>query len=252
MSFKKLTQSGSNFLINNSRGFARTCDLGDYVPRVFDFAFGMTFGNAGEHRNHRTGGQAGRKNGELFINTFQGKLAEFGIHQYLRANDIITAEPDLGMWALGRWDDSDLVVNGIKINVKSAAHFSNLLLLETGDWTGDGLYIPNNQTEQEAYSFFILSRIKPDGKKLMRDNRLMFSNTVEEQTLRNIITEQRWEFDIAGFINRDELRELIRLQYILPQNSLLNGKTSMDAENYYCQSGDMHPIGDIIPLLNPL
>ena len=30
---------------------------------------------------------------------------------------------------------------------------------------------------------------------------------------------------------------MIEEEYILPQNSILNGKTKMDATNYYLQSG---------------
>ena len=35
------------------------------------------------------------------------------------------------------------------------------------------------------------------------------------------------------------LQEVIKNDYILPQNSYLNGSTRMDAENYYIQAGDL-------------
>ena len=53
------------------------------------FAYDMTFGKNGEHRNHRTGGIYLRKNGEIFANTFQGKLSEFAVYNTLY-KDFIT------------------------------------------------------------------------------------------------------------------------------------------------------------------
>ena len=39
----------------------------EIISVVFDFAYDMTFGLIGEHRDHRSGGQHNRKNGEIFI-----------------------------------------------------------------------------------------------------------------------------------------------------------------------------------------
>jgi len=35
-------------------------------------------------------------------------------------------------------------------------------------------------------------------------------------------------------------------KYVLPQNSLLNSKIEMDAENYYIQAGDLKSITNLI------
>lgn len=224
-------------------------NLNDYLERVFDFAFGMTFENLGEHREHRTGGQVKRENGELFINTFQGKLSEFGMHKFFFDKGIKTEEPDLGMWKKGIWDDADLEIYKKKINIKSAAFFSNLLLLESKDWDNAGNYIPNLEKKNAAYDFFILTRIQPDGKGLMRKEKLFYSKEIEKEKLKKLIFQETWKFDIAGFITYEELKCIIGKKHILPQNALLNGKTLMDAENYYCQAGDMRDIGAILPLL---
>lgn len=66
------------YIVNSKREFVRNRILKQRdVSECLDFAYGMTFGGSGAHRDHRSGGQAHRHLGEIFINTFQGKLAEF-------------------------------------------------------------------------------------------------------------------------------------------------------------------------------
>ncbi len=55
----------------------------------------------------------------------------------------------------------------------------------------------------------------------------------------------KWEYDIPGFIYHSELVKLIQEKRIIPQNAILNGTTRMDAENYYFQTGNMHPIVEL-------
>jgi hypothetical protein len=86
----------------------------------------------------------------------------------------------------------------------------------------------------------------PDGKTLMRNSKLFYSDYVEADVLKNIISANKWMFDIVGFITHDEIKKIINDQFIIPKKSLLNGKIQMDTDNYYCQAGDMHSINDII------
>ena len=105
---------------------------------MLDFAYDMTFGRTGEHRAYRSGGQKIRRNGEQFINTYQGKIAECGVFLYLWNNGIkigedhqmvsIIEKPDFETWELGRWDTVDILCNGKKLNIKSTKHYGNLLL----------------------------------------------------------------------------------------------------------------------------
>lgn len=210
--------------------------------KAFDFAYEMCFGT-GHHRNHRSGGQINRKSGELFCNTFQGKLSEIVLYTSFLNKGVNITEPDFTVSGKGIWDDVDLIINNKKINVKSAAFFSNLLLLETKDWNEKGEYLPNiNISSSSNYDYFILVRIKPDIKNILTSNRLFYSNDIEKETLLNLIIDKQWFYDIAGSCSSDTIRYIIKNNYILPQNSLLNGKTKMDAENYYIQSGDLKNI----------
>jgi hypothetical protein len=45
------------------------------------------------------------------------------------------------------------------------------------------------------------------------------------------------------------LMHLIKNNYILPQQALLNGKIKMDATNYYIQSGDMREIEELFRVI---
>lgn len=87
MAFNKLKQGNSpRAKFFTSTRFFKTLaffSLSD-VKSAFDFAYDMSFGKNGEHRDHRSGGTYERKPGEIFANTFQGKLCEFAIYEVLK------------------------------------------------------------------------------------------------------------------------------------------------------------------------
>lgn len=51
-----------------------------------------------------------------------------------------------------------------------------------------------------------------------------------------------WFYDIPGCCSVKTIRHIIKNQYVIPKNALLNGKTKMDAENYYIQSCNLHNV----------
>lgn len=212
------------------------------IKSAFNFAYEMCFG-AGYHRDHRSGGQIIRKGGELFSNTFQGKLSEIVLCDFFLQKNSKVNKPDFSINGKGIWDEVDLIVNEKKINVKSAAFFSNLLLLETKDWNENAEYLPNkNIVTSNNYDYFILIRIKPDVKLILTTNHLFCSNEIEKESLLNLIMNEKWFYDIAGCCSSETIKYIIKNNYVLPQNALLNGKIKMDAENYYIQSGDLKSI----------
>ncbi|PHS13514.1 MAG: hypothetical protein COA86_16810 [Kangiella sp.] len=118
------------------------------ILKVFEFAYDMSFGAEGQHRDHRTGGKHMRANGEIFINAFQGKLSEIAVlrliyKQYPKEEYINLPKPDFETYGLGLWDDCDLSINGKRLSIKSTKFYGNLLLLEKDDWNIHGQYIPN-------------------------------------------------------------------------------------------------------------
>ena len=248
---EKLRQEGNRYFIDNKKRFQSVKKFkDDTIDRVFEFAYAMTFGE-GEHRDHRSGGSANRKKGQIFINTFQGKLSELGVYvTFFKENREAYAklsEPDFNVYGLGEWDNSDIEFENIKISVKSTKFYGDLLLLEAKDWNKKGEYIPNlNIDKSTIYDFFVLVRIKPDSEKIMKENKLLYSNNIEKKVLYSLIKSEQWEYDIAGYITNEDLKFLIYNDYVLPKKSLLNGKILMDAENYYIQSGDMRNFEQLV------
>ncbi len=210
----------------------------DFVKEAFEFSYLMTFGKQGEHRNHRTGGTHRRRNGEIFANTFQGKLCEFAIYQELNEKHEMD-KPDLSVYELGKWDSWDFQIDNKTISIKSTKSFGQLLLLETKDWTTNGGYIPNGN---ENYDFTFMVRLKNDPESMMRQNRLYFTDDVDKSKLWKLFESYNWAYDIPRYITHQELVFLINNGFVIHKGDLLNGKTIMDADNYYCHLCDMHPI----------
>ncbi len=242
----KLTKQGNSYLINRKKKFRPSKIDGDIVNKCFEFAYEMAFGK-GHHRDHRTGGQERRLPIDIFRNTLQGKIAEVVLHNALKANGIVCNPIDFDIYGKGIWDDTDIEYSGIKISVKSAAYFSNLLLLETKDWDSKGHYLPNKEDDNltHKYDYFVMVRIEPNTNAL-------FKNGISKTELKSEINTLDWFYDIAGCCSLKTVKHIIKHGYILPQNAMLNGRTPMDAENYYIQAGDLKTIEALILRLKAL
>ena len=235
--FRRLTQNGNSYFISGRIPFSQVATLKpSTIEKVFNFAYEMAFGD--KHRSTRSGGSKGRSNCEIFANTFQGKIAECAACNFFFRYDS-DAAPDFGTYDKGIWDSVDLTVCGKQIAVKSTKHFGQLLLLETKDWDEHGRYIPNIGTSVCTYNYFVLVRMKPSCEDLLRQQKLLHSNHVDRDMLHHICCTQQWKYDYAGYITHDDLINIIQEKFILPKNSLLNGNTPMDAENYYIQATDL-------------
>ena len=209
-----------------------------YIKKSFEFAYSMTFGSKGQHRSYRSGGRHRRKNGEIFANTFQGKLCEFAVYQTLNESHDIN-EPDLEVYELGKWDKYDFKIDNLITSIKSTKYFGQLLLLETKDWTLDAEYIPNNN---EHYDITIMVRLEDEIEQTMKRNRLYYSQMCDKTKLWDKFKNNNWAFDIPGYLTHDDLKYLINNKFIINRGDLLNGRTRMDAQNYYCHIADMRNI----------
>ena len=248
--FNKLIVEGRNYKLTSKRKYKQLYRFKkETIEKVFNFAYDMSFGGKGQHRDHRSGGKKHRKNGEIFINTFQGKLAECCIYNFLFKKVDNLTEPDFETFDLGIWDSFDLELNGKKIAVKSTKFYGNLMLLESKDWTSEAEYKPNLDKGNALYDFFVLIRISGDGEMIMKNNKLLYSDECDREKLHEIICSKNWGGDIPGFITNDNLKNIIKHNYIIPKEAMLGKDTEMDAENYYVQSGDMSEIQDLLKLL---
>ena len=241
--FHPLMQDGLSFFFTGKIPYAKAGTLRQAtVNNVFDFAYEMAFSE--KHRSARSGGDIRRKNGEVFANTFQGKIAECAACNFFYKFDESVA-PDFETYDRGRWDSVDLAVCGKQIAVKSTKHYGQLLLLETKDWDAQGRYIPNIGHDVCTYDYLLLVRINPSCEDLLRRQRLLYCDQVDRDMLYRICCAVQWEYDYAGYITHNELIQLIQEDFILPKHSLLSGKTRMDAENYYVQAIDLHSMESV-------
>lgn len=174
------------------------------IETIFNFAYAMAF-EEGHHRNYRSGGREKRKNGQIFINAFQGKLAELSvsniIKQYAPNHADKVSKLDLQVHPENIWDDYDITFKGMSFGVKSTKYYGNLLLLETKDWNEKGEYIPNLKARKKAASdYFVLVRIKPSGEDLLKQHKLLYSQEINKNKLFEIINSEPWLYDIPGYI----------------------------------------------------
>lgn len=217
------------YRINKKVTFSENVIKKELINTAFKFAYDMAYGE-GFHRNHRSGGSINRTPAEVFANTFQGKLAELILDDELKKNEIVTSGVDLGVFEKGVWDHGDIVANGKNINVKSMAFFSNLFLLECEDWDENGTYIPDEGSF--IYDYFVCVRIKPNIKDLFKNG------DSDKEKMFKILNAHDLYFDIPGCFSITTLKEIIKRNYIIKKGDKLN-QTTMDADNYYIQSGDL-------------
>lgn len=237
--FTKLKKTDNNYFFTQRKNFSKSGTLKEStIKTVFNFAYDMTFGAEGQHRDHRSGGSHQRKAGEIFANTFQGKLAECAACNYFYKVDE-NVKPDFSLYKLGKWDSTDLNAQGKDIAIKSTKHYGQLLLLEENDWDENGEYIPNKDGGTSKYDCIVMIRLKPSCEDLMKQNRLLFSSKTDRKTLEKLILEQNWEYEFSGFITRADLTKIIDDKMILPKDSFLNATTKIDADNYYVQIAEL-------------
>ena len=79
----------------------------------------------------------------------------------------------------------------------------------------------------------------------MKRHKLLYTESVDREFLETIFLEKNWTYDYVGYVTYDELVYIINSNYILPKGALLNGRTLMDADNYYVQGKDMHPLSEL-------
>jgi hypothetical protein len=237
--FNKLKIEGNNFHITKRSTFNLSRSVSEKnVLKCLEFSLSMTFNNEGEHRVHRSGGSLRRDQKEIFINTFQGKMSEIGLFELLSSHGLKCSDPDFDTWKKGTWDSFDMNVEGKILNIKSTKYYGNLLLLETKDWNEKGHYIPNINTDNYEYDFIFLIRLKPDTNRIIGSHLNKYRGNDIRETFPSIMSE-KWYYDLPGYVTSDDLIDIISQKLVLPKRGMLNGKISMDAENYYVQSGDL-------------
>ena len=245
--FKPMKINGQTFLITGRKPFKPIGQIRtNTIETVTRFAFDMTYGSKGEHRDHRSGGSTKRSSGQIFSDTFQGKLSEFALANVLYKFDGFIP-PDTSTYELGAWESVDFKLGVNLLSVKSTKYFGNLLLLEKADWDINGRYIPTGE-DSKAYTHIVLVRIAPDIEELIRPKSL--SSESKFEALLATLLAHKWEYEITGYITSEDLKEIINLGHEIPKGALLNGKVVMDASNYYVQAADLRGVSELTKSLN--
>jgi hypothetical protein len=236
MIYRTRMEKGKIKNIQKTKAFQGEPVKQEYIRDAFEFSYRMAFGD-GFHRNKRSGGSHHRSSYEIFVNTFRGKIAEFVVSDYFTSQGRVVSQIDLSIMGVGDWDSADLLVDNIPISIKATKHFGQLLLLETKDWSNNGQCIPNlSHEKQSQYDYFILVRTKVDIPD--QNNSLFYKEELEK-----IIFEKQILAEISGVLsNTDFVNQIIKYKYIIYQNDLLNGKISMDADNYYVHVAELESI----------
>ncbi|MYL54192.1 hypothetical protein GLW08_12675 [Pontibacillus yanchengensis] len=247
------SSNGTVFKFTNTKSFSPHGEFREeIIDEVFNFAYGMSFGSEGVHRNYRSGGTHQRKNGEVFADTFQGKLAEFAIYNIFTSQGLEVSRPDTDMYNLGSWDSGDFEIGKRKLSIKSTKSYGQLLLLESKDWNEDGLYIPDIEKNGGKYDASILVRLHPFASDILKGMRSLYSSSISADELYANIIKNSFKYEIAGFVTRGDLKRAINNQLFVPRGAYLNkvGKNNkLDASNYYVQTGDMRSIKLLIEKL---
>ena len=233
-----MRQEDNSFFIEHYKPFNGHLINKKFVHESFEFAYEMCFGE-GFHRDHRSGGSHERKAGELFANTFQGKVAEFCFYQLTNQKGKDVSYPNLSIHGEGVWDSGDFIVNNKTISIKSMAYFSNLILLETKDWDSKGNYIPGGS---KPIDFTIGIRIKPDIKQKFKQKRWLYSEAIPKSELEDFINSLTWKFDVLGLLSQEHFKQIIIKRQIIPKGALLQERIKMDADNYYVEINELQEI----------
>ncbi|UOO43818.1 hypothetical protein I0292_26595 (plasmid) [Priestia megaterium] len=225
----------------------------NYLKESYVFAYNMSFSSKGHHRITRSGGQEKRKQVQIFCDAFNGKLGEFAVYQYLLSQGIEVDYPDISIMGEREWDSYDFVVKEKKIGVKTTKKWGQLLLLETKDWNANGQYIPNLNKGTADYDYIILVRVDSNIIDGLEKRNLYKKDRIDKEVLKEILNESSYDFDIAGYVDKELLVEAIKNKNIIKQNEYLqSGRTKIDADNYYIQAGDMNHINHLTKILSSM
>lgn len=216
---------GNNYETNYPSKFNGKVISKENVVKSLQFAYDITYGMVGKVKENSFGTNRVRGLKELFENNLQGKLAEFGVYQFLTELGYTLEEPSLWVGDESTYDDTDLVLNGLNINIKASKPKSQLLLIETNRIDENGKHI----IKDIQYDLFTMVRVSPDVSLL---------NFSTYETCVNELKDIRYEYQILGWTSSDMFSNKASNQ-VIKAGSRLNGCV-METDNYYLEERHLH------------
>lgn len=99
---------------------------------------------------------------EIYLNTFEGKVGEVGVYLYIRKHfpTISCSEPDFTISPRSIWDAGDLIINNVKVDVKSINEKSGFFMIETKRFLENGEYsYKNNDGKDVDIEAYIVAKV---------------------------------------------------------------------------------------------
>jgi hypothetical protein len=228
------------FKITKRKDWQQLQYLDGVKEKVFEYAKELAFGQLAELPK----GIGSR--GEIFIQLFLRKLAEFAVYKYFSKLGFSLLAPDLRLTDLVLSSHFDIALKGKRALIQWVPFYSNLLLLDRGGFDAEGFYQGENGSTNKPYDYFVLTRIMPDGLEIMKREKWLNAEAVDLIRLRDTFLKPFWELDIPGYLEAGQVQQLWKTQMVFPTEGTLNGKTKMGKDFIYCQAGELEPIDRLL------
>lgn len=226
-----LSQNSFSNLKSDKKTFVPDTKLKpESILKCLDFAKEMAYGN-GHHKSQSFGGKSHNRNSsEIFINTFQGKLAELAVYNQLSNLGLHPDKlPEFDVWGKGKWEDCDFTLNNetVRCSVKSTKFFGNLLLLEKEKYNEKGEFLETEDLKPRPYDFTFLARVagvkNPDPKTYLNSNDI--------------------EVEVTGFLSHEKFLQVIAEKQFINKGTIVG--TPLIVDNYYIFAKDLADIKDL-------
>ena len=142
----------------------------------------------------------------------------------------------------GEFDDGDLFLGDLKIQVKTNTSKNNLFKLKREQFDSNGIYHNWGKKPPILYTYFFMCRINPGVRnafETLSDSEFTLENVL------SLISNINFRIEVTGFININDFRKIIAENHTIPINTKINGSFSFKKEFYYCQTGDLREIDEI-------
>lgn len=233
--FNKLTEKNGSLYVRSGKTFRPTFDINEYVEKSVKWAFSQKHfhDDEGEERTPR----------QKKCDAIQGKIGEFAVYKMLRERGYDLKEPD---WTTirdkGEYDDGDLFLGDLKIQVKTHTSKNDLFKLKREQFDSNGIYHNWKKKPPILYTYFFMCRINTGVRNVFAS---LSDDEFTLENLLNLIPNINFRIEVTGFININDFRKIIAENQSIPPNTKINGSYSFKKEFYYCQTGDLREIDEI-------
>lgn len=203
----------------------------------------------GHIKSFRNGGIQKRSIQQKFVDTFQGKLAEFVFYGLCKEQSIITPLPDCSVLGKGEYDDGDFCINNKNISIKSVRPNAKYLLLEEQSYNDDGL--ENIFHPPKKNDFFCLIKLGyMFNNKMESIDHFIKHKNINPQLILNEEEQKLFKANFCGYITFDDFLYLIKNKSIMEKGYMIGPSCPLDASNYYCKINKLRSPDTLWRILN--